>query len=245
MSRYRLVTFDVTNTLLQFRHPVGVQYSNVMKIYGIKSDPALVESAFKHHYKQQHKDYPNFGAGTSNMDAYRWWSNVVTNTIRSTAKDTTTITKKSVSDTCQHLFEHYRSCDAWLLSVGAENLLLKLSNIGICVGVISNFDYRLFDILKGLKIITYFNFVIGSYESNVYKPQPEIFRLAEQKSGLCDLKSSQIAHVGDSFTRDYLGAKQVGWNSYFYKKDVKSVDSNVDVSNTFNSFRDLELLLFR
>lgn len=81
MTRYRLITFDITNTVLQFKVDIGIQYSSVMKLFGVNCDSSVVASAFKRLYKLQSIDHPNFG-WHSKMSAKQWWHEIVCNIVR-------------------------------------------------------------------------------------------------------------------------------------------------------------------
>src|SRR5581483_10848354 len=85
-SQLRLVTFDVTNTLLHIKHSIGVQYSLVAELYGIKmceneKATRALSSSFKKVFGDMRREHPNFGL-TSGMSSQRWWSLVVANTFR-------------------------------------------------------------------------------------------------------------------------------------------------------------------
>ena len=45
------------------------------------------------------------------------------------------------------------------------------------------------------------------------KPELEIFRKVEQTM---DRKSNEILHLGDSHSRDFLGARKAGWSALLY-----------------------------
>lgn len=51
-------------------------------------------------------------------------------------------------------------------------------------------------------------FISGAY--NIAKPQPEIFHIIEEQ---LPCKSEETIYVGDSFEKDIIGAKQVGWQA--------------------------------
>lgn len=86
------------------------------------------------------------------------------------------------------------------------------------IGIISNMDPRLENILKEAGLRHYFEFVLPSYEVKCVKPQSDIFRLAlERYSLLCkeNTKPEECCHIGDSYNEDYLGK--------FWKKKINKI----------------------
>ena len=82
------------------------------------------------------------------------------------------------------------------------------------MGVISNMDPRIDNILVEAGIRHYFKFVVASYEVQCFKPHPEIFKIALEKHGKEEIVNpSDCCHIGDSYHEDYLGALQSGWNA--------------------------------
>ena len=81
-------------------------------------------------------------------------------------------------------------------------LLTALRESGLGLGVISNFDYRIYAILEALGLTRHFDSIIISSEAGYAKPAPEIFRIALQRHSLV---ASQALHVGDSEALDVLG----------------------------------------
>jgi len=47
LSRFRLITFDVTNTLLQFRTTPGKQYGEIGALFGARCDNNELAKNFK------------------------------------------------------------------------------------------------------------------------------------------------------------------------------------------------------
>lgn len=58
------------------------------------------------------------------------------------------------------------------------------------------------------------NWIISG-EVNALKPNPKIFKVAEERLGLAPETSY---YIGDSFINDVVGAKKVGWNSIYLNR---------------------------
>ena len=87
-------------------------------------------------------------------------------------------------------------------------MLQSLKQGGKRIGIISNMDPRLENILQEAGLRHYFEFVIASYEARCFKPQVDIFKLALEKCSKeikeCT-KPAECCHIGDSYNEDYLG----------------------------------------
>lgn len=72
--KYKLITFDASNTILKLRNTPGVQYSKLAKRNDIKVDEKQLESSFKENFKIFSKTYPNYGK--KRMGWRNWWEQV-------------------------------------------------------------------------------------------------------------------------------------------------------------------------
>lgn len=81
------------------------------------------------------------------------------------------------------------------------------------MGVMANFDPRLMNLLKNLKMDHYFDFILNSYDCKAEKPNKQMFDLAIKYADIKDLKPEQCLHIGDGPTTDYMAAKKFGWNA--------------------------------
>ncbi|XP_071534916.1 rhythmically expressed gene 2 protein isoform X1 [Panulirus ornatus] len=233
----RLITFDVTNTILRFRQPPAEQYAAIGQLYGLKPDPQRLQYAFRLSFKKLEEEAPNFGA--ESIGWQNWWLSVVLNTFRGADCHAEENTLKAVG---YHLLEHFSNANAYELLDGSIPLLEKLNGKTVKVGVISNFDERLEDILIRLGVRHYFDFVINSYSARVAKPDPRIFQQALRVAG-SDICPSEALHIGNDLHRDYLGAKAVGWQSFLVSRDYQHLCEKdgltLDSASMFSSLKEL------
>lgn len=81
--------------------------------------------------------------------------------------------------------------------------------------MISNFDTRIYDVLKNLNLATYFQTITISSLTGVAKPHPQIFLKALEKH---DCQPQEAWYIGDSKQEDYWGAKSVGMQSFWLNR---------------------------
>ena len=87
--------------------------------------------------------------------------------------------------------------------------------MGIQLGVISNFDSRIYTVLDILALADFFQSVTISTEVGVAKPDPLIFATALQKHRCA---AFEAWHVGDSYSEDYEGAKEAGLRGVWLRR---------------------------
>ncbi|MFP3422470.1 HAD-IA family hydrolase, partial [Bacillus sp. SIMBA_161] len=82
---------------------------------------------------------------------------------------------------------------------------------GIQLGVISNFDSRLYRVLNALQLDSFFTTITISSEVGAAKPDPKIFQSA---IALYQVSPEQTWHIGDSRREDYEAAKALGMHGF-------------------------------
>eukprot|EP00622_Pseudochattonella_farcimen_P005290 FR740873.1.p1 GENE.FR740873.1~~FR740873.1.p1 ORF type:complete len:246 (+),score=24.96 FR740873.1:1-738(+) len=121
--------------------------------------------------------------------------------------------------------EVFGGTEGWSLNIDTLMVLDKLkewqdTGDGPRLGVISNFDERLPKLLHALGISHYFDIIITSKECGMEKPCRQIFDIAPTRLGLYDRTAA--IHVGDSFSKDIVGATAAGWNAFYVKSPAYS-----------------------
>lgn len=202
----KLVTFDVTNTLLKFKEPPWQAYGELARKYGFTGENEALSTRFLDKYKHMLIEHPNFGKN-SNLSWEDWWREIV----RYTFKDQIPVSS-NVDIIATQLINKYRYKDSWTCVEGGVKLLDMLRERRITIGVISNFDPRLHEILHSIKLEKYFNFVLTSYEVGYCKPDKRIFEFAIKKCGH-DVEPNMCLHIGDDIVKDFQGAKSAGWHA--------------------------------
>ena len=105
----------------------------------------------------------------------------------------------------QHLWSH--------VVPGTAEGLAALRQAGYLVGVISNADGRVEQLLTRLGLRTHLAFVIDSGIVKVEKPDPRIFEIAlgeARKTREAGLAASECYYVGDIYPIDVVGSRNVG-----------------------------------
>lgn len=254
--RPELITFDAMETLIAPSQSVGRWYREVlnsacdMRIRLPR--PEEFTKAFKEAYKEMTVAYPCFGVN-SGMNSKEWWYQVISNTFKTT-KNLGEISPKELDallpEVCETLYDEvFNSKEGWLVKEEVIYTLTKLAEWrdignGPKLGIISNFDDRLENILTELDLMKYFDFVVTSYESKSEKPSPEIFNYALSKAKLQNPETA--FHVGNSLKHDVDGAINAKWTGLHYNEwfdedfpDWYAIESIADAEKGAESRREL------
>jgi putative hydrolase of the HAD superfamily len=79
--------------------------------------------------------------------------------------------------------------------------------MGIELGIVSNFDSRLYSVLQALELRDFFSSITISTQAGAAKPDPQIFAIALEKH---NCEPAAAWHIGDSIAEDYQAAKAAG-----------------------------------
>jgi beta-phosphoglucomutase len=85
--------------------------------------------------------------------------------------------------------------------------LEELQELGLQLGVLSNFGLDLRDLLQGFGLMSFFDFVVVSAEVGLAKPDRRIFDLVVERAGV---PRERLLYVGDHLGDDIEGARGAG-----------------------------------
>ena len=89
---------------------------------------------------------------------------------------------------------------------------------GLRLGVVSNWDCGLRNVLAGLGIAHHFAAIVPSAEVGAPKPQPAVFEAALSRLGV---EPSEAIHVGDRPETDAAGASAAGIGAVTIDRHVR------------------------
>jgi putative hydrolase of the HAD superfamily len=196
----RVVTFDAAGTLIRLLHPPGQTYAEAARLFGYDLDPARVQDAFQVAWKTMAP--PVESAGPRPDDDRDWWRELVARTMAVAQYQILPF-----DDYFATVYQVFAGPGVWELYPDVSTTLSELLRLKMRLGIISNFDRRLYDILAELGVLETFEQVIISSEIGVRKPAERIFRAAAERF---KVELSEILHVGDEPASDVAGARAAG-----------------------------------
>ena len=199
----KAIFFDAAGTLFEAREPVGHTYARIARDHGLHADDAAVSAGFRRAFAST----PGLAFGPHRYaDEIRrlereWWYSLVSRSFEGLGEF------DSFGAFFDELFAYFGNPASWEALPEAQSVLRRLKNDNLKLGIISNFDWRLYRILDGLGLRDFFDTVTISSEAGYAKPAREIFATA-----LASLKvdASEAAHIGDSIAMDVRGAQEAG-----------------------------------
>jgi putative hydrolase of the HAD superfamily len=199
----RVVFFDAAGTLFAPREPVGESYAALARRFGVDAGAAAVDVAFRRafHASPALAFGPGHSASELRQLGRQWWREVVSATFAGLG------TFSDFDSYFTALFDFFADPAHWVPDPAAAPLLSHLKGRGLGLGIISNFDHRLYGILDELGLATYFDSVTISSEAGYAKPSPKLFAAALGKHLAA---ASESLHVGDSENLDMHGAAALG-----------------------------------
>ncbi|XP_068451291.1 haloacid dehalogenase-like hydrolase domain-containing protein 3 [Clinocottus analis] len=231
----RWVLWDVKDTLLKVRASVGEQYCKEAERVGLNLSPVEVEAAFLQAYRHHCSRYPNYGI-SQGLDGRSWWMMVVRDTFcQCRVKD------PALLNTMAHnLYHNFCNAENWKVFPDSKKTLERCTSLGLKLGVVSNFDSRLEEILRVCGLLSHFRFLITSEKAGVAKPSPAIFDQALQK---CGVVAANVAHIGDHYVNDYLASRSVGIHGFLLDRHNKHNQPDVPKEHRLRSLEELPSLL--
>ena len=119
----------------------------------------------------------------------------------------------------------YRS---WLYP-GIAETMQQLADLGLPIGLIANTSvpgWVMDRNFRGVGLLRFLSVRIYSGDEGVEKPDAEIFRRAEQRSGLGEGK--RLIYMGDRVDADMAGAENAGWDSILFRSVADTSDGRAD-----------------
>lgn len=201
----KVIYLDAFGTLFGVKGSVGDLYSQLARAADVATDPQAVNLAFYQSFAAAERmAFPDAAPTDIPELEYRWWRAIVADTFeRVGALDRFADFEAFYAG----LYSYFETRDPWCVYADTLPSLERWQAKKIELGIISNFDSRLYRVLEVLGLSTYFQSVTLSTEVGAAKPSPEIFRAALAKHHCLP---KQAWHIGDSEAEDYAGARAIG-----------------------------------
>lgn len=205
MERPKVIFVDAVGTLFGVKGSVGKVYSQIAQEFGVEVAPEIVDQAFIQSFKASPPPiFPDAEIEDIPQREFEWWRKIALNTF-----ETAGVIQQfsDFSGFFGELYIHFGTAEPWVIYPDVVQSLSNWQNIGIELGVLSNFDSRLYSVLQGLGLSHYFSSVTISTQVGAAKPDGKIFAVALAKH---NCSPEEAWHIGDSIEEDYQGAKAAG-----------------------------------
>ena len=236
-SSIRVVFFDAADTLFHVHGSVAEIYLRHAVDFGFPQKPdslVAIKQAFGRAFREAPP--PVFAAvepARIKQSERLWWFDIVPHLFFRV------VMFDRFAKFFDHVFRVFEDHRSWRLFPETASTLTQLKARDLELGIISNFDSRLFTVLRGLGVADAFDTVTISSLAQAAKPAPQIFHIALEKHAV---DPDEALHIGDSLRDDVEGAKKVGLHAALLDRDGRQQQADV---RTIKSLEELFPLLDR
>jgi len=218
VPQVKVIFFDAVGTLIETRVGVGEIYSRVAREFGFEAEPQILQQNFTRSFRRQPP--LSFPAGTPDPALTElekgWWRNLVK------AVFTGLGSFPRFDQFFDEIYERFRGREFWRVYDDVAPALTELKRRRLKLGVISNFDSRLYDVLRACRLDHFFDSVHVSTLVGAAKPDAAIFQAALNHHAV---EARHAWHVGDSLREDVGGAMAVGVNAILLDRDNRFAEN--------------------
>ncbi|HEU4506387.1 MAG TPA: HAD-IA family hydrolase [Nitrospira sp.] len=225
----RVVFFDAAETLFHVNGSVAEIYLRHAVHFGYQAKPdslSLITQAFRRAFHDAPP--PVFAAAESaqiKQSERLWWFDVVHNVFYRVGMF------ERFDEFFEHVFQVFADPASWKLYPEVLPTLRELRSRGLELGIVSNFDSRLFTVLNGLGLADLFDTVTISSLAHAAKPSPKIFELALEQHAV---EPGEAMHVGDSVRDDVEGATKAGLTAVLLARQGTQAPTGVPTIRTLD-----------
>src|SRR5437879_11669328 len=194
MAPPRVIFFDAADTLFHVKGSVSEVYLSLGRKYGVTACRDLSRHAFVKAFDAAPPPVFAVQDPQEIKSCERlWWFDVVHHVFYRAGMF------EGFDGYFDEVFAYFARPDAWELYEDTVSTLSELEALKIELGIVSNFDSRLYEILIGLGIDRFFESVTISSFAGAAKPDRKIFQHALQKHGVT---AGEALHVGKRLRDD-------------------------------------------
>lgn len=218
MQQPKVILLDAVGTLFGVRGSVGEVYRKLAAQVGVEVDATTLNQAFIQSFQSAPKGvFPGILPAEIPNHEFAWWQAIATQSFQQAGvlhqfSDFPSFFAK--------LYAHFATAAPWFIYPDVQPALAHWRSAGVELGIISNFDRRLYLVLKALNLARFFTSFTISTEVGFAKPEPQIFT-AGLKKHYCT--AANAWYIGDSWGEDYQAAKAAGLAAFWLQRDVDIV----------------------
>lgn len=214
--------FDAAGTLIYLPRGVGWHYREVAARHGIEVDERRLAAAFGTAFKAAGPRVGIAAPGVSSPDDDKlWWRALVRRVLAACGKEPEDAVFEGMFE---ELYARFAEPGVWALYPEAEAVIKALHG-RYRLGVVSNFDRRLYPVLDHLGARRCFETIVISSEMGVDKPDGRIFTAALEALGVAP---RETVHAGDDPEQDWRAAEASGLHVYRVDRPARGLEGLPD-----------------
>lgn len=210
----KVIFLDAVGTLFGVRGSVGKVYATLAQRFGVEVADEPLNKAF---YQVFGATNPPVFPGVEPLQIpaheFEWWKAIAYRTFEQAGVVNQFADFSAFFD---EVYAHFMTPSPWYVYPDVLPALQSWRLMGIELGIISNFDSRIYAVLQSLELNYFFSSITICTEVAAAKPEPKIFLTALKKH---NCQPQEAWHIGDSFKEDYQGASAVGLRAILINRD--------------------------
>lgn len=196
----RYILFDAAGTLIYPEPSVATAYEAVGKSHGLLLNAGEIKPRFAAAYARVFRQATNLSTDEA-VERQRW---------RAVVAEVFYESPQLVDELLEQLWQHFARPEHWPLFEDVMPAWTALVARGYWLGIASNFDGRLRQILAGHACLSSCRQIFVSTELGCSKPSQEFFRAIQRR---LEVPPEKILIVGDDEENDVLAPRRAGWQS--------------------------------
>lgn len=233
MQPPKVIFLDAVGTLFGVRGSVGQVYSQLAQQWGVNVSESAVNAAFGESFRHtQPPAFPGADPAEIPLLEFEWWQAIARQTF-----DRAGVLQEFVDFATffKALYAYFETAEPWFVYPDVPSMLATWRSQGIQLGILSNFDTRLYSVLHVLNLADYFDSVTLSTEVGAAKPSLQIFETGLKKHNCL---ANSAWHIGDSYSEDYAAAQTAGLQGIWLNRSDQSVPTRTNQSTSFSQLGD-------
>ncbi len=206
----KAIFLDVEGTFLKIKPSVGEIYAKIWEYWNYSLDSELIQERFKKAYQEVFKK--NFFKKWDTQSCKLAWKKVFSLTFEFLKLENGK--ENILEEAFQRAYNFFATKECVEIVPGFKEFLFLVKTKNLKLGIISNWDNRLYGILKEYQILNQFDGIFLGCEVNYFKPHLQIFKKALENF---QVKPQESLMIGDSLEEDIIPAKNLGFITFYFK----------------------------
>lgn len=217
-STIKVIFFDAAGTLFHIKGSVADVYLQYAEKYGVRPSKELTH-AINAAFAQALRDAPPPAFAVNKLEELKqcerlWWFDIVHGVFYRVGMF------DGFDEYFDEVFEAFSGGKHWDLYPETLPVMQELKSSGYELGIVSNFDTRLYTVISELGIREYLDSVTISSLARAAKPSRQIFEYALSQHVV---DPQEALHVGDSVHEDLEAARQANLRAVLIARNEDNV----------------------
>ncbi|MFN3406787.1 MAG: HAD-IA family hydrolase [Caldimicrobium sp.] len=210
----KVILLDAEGTFLQFKPSLGIIYKNLWNEYGIDIREEEITKRFREEYRKVFQEEMG-GENLTGEKCKEGWKKVFLRVF----KDFSDI--PFLEEVFIKAYQFFAKPDCVEIVPRFNEFVKEAKEHNLRLGVISNWDCRLYSVLEGHKLLKIFDAIFIGCEIGFLKPRLEIFKRA---LNFFKVQPKEVLMIGDSWEDDIEPAKKLGFKYFHIKNEFPSFE---------------------